>query len=257
MSPMKLMDRLFDQDGIVMYAQPVVCVEKSSAEVAALEFLARGPSHSNLQSPAILFEYVRQKRAELAVDEHCIRLSMKSAQALEPSVRININVHSATIIRDAQLNQFMKECAHQTEIDLSRITLEIECLPTEQLPELATMLRPLRELGIEIAMNGGGGLMNLRMILECRPEFIKIDPCVVKGCGSDGIRRAMLKGVVDIADKCNSRVIATGIESIEDLATAEATGIHMVEGYLFGEPALPNEALANARTIAKSWLQHA
>ena len=84
-------------------------------------------------------------------------------------------------------------------------------------------------MGIPIALDDiGEGHSNYRMILDCRPEFFKIDKYFVQGSHRDSARRAVLQSVVTLAANFGSPVIAEGVEELADLDLVTSVGINFV-----------------------------
>ena len=107
-------------------------------------------------------------------------------------------------------------------------------------------LEGLRDIGARIALDDiGMGHANYRMILECRPDYFKIDRYFVAGSHGDFHRRAVLASVAELARPFGARVVAEGVEAPADLETVRGLGIDLAQGFLFG-PALPASALAAA-----------
>jgi len=82
------------------------------------------------------------------------------------------------------------------------------------------------------------------MILECRPDYLKVDRHFVDGCHRDFHRRAVLASVAQLARPFGARVVAEGVEEVEDLAALRRLGINLVQGYLLARPLPVAETLA-------------
>ena len=98
-------------------------------------------------------------------------------------------------------------------------------------------LKALRALGARIALDDVGlGHSNFMMILECMPDYLKVDRYLVAGCHHDFHRRAMLASIAQLARPFGARVVAEGVEEAADLAVLKRMGITLIQGYLFGRP---------------------
>jgi EAL domain-containing protein (putative c-di-GMP-specific phosphodiesterase class I) len=80
------------------------------------------------------------------------------------------------------------------------------------------------------------------MILDCRPDYFKIDRYFAFGCAKDPYRQAVLQTIHELARRFGGRVVAEGVENPEDLETIRAIGIELAQGYLFA-PALDPQQL--------------
>lgn len=90
---------------------------------------------------------------------------------------------------------------------------------------------------VQIAVDdAGAGYASLRHILELRPAFAKLDISLVRGTDSDELRQAMAAGMQYYALRTGCRLVAEGVETVEEANTLRALGVDLGQGYLFGRP---------------------
>jgi EAL domain-containing protein (putative c-di-GMP-specific phosphodiesterase class I) len=195
----------------------------------------------------VLFSYVRRKHAEVAVDRACIRTILSVAEAFPGEGSLGINVHSVTLAVDADFLMFIKDEAGRRGIDLARIIIEIvEHGVPRNGDAFCGALAGLRGLGVRVALDDIGlGHSNYKMILDCRPDYFKIDRYFVQGSGSDFYRQAVLKSVAELARPFGARVVVEGVENEADLAASRAAGATLFQGFAFSR-ALPGSAYRDA-----------
>jgi EAL domain-containing protein (putative c-di-GMP-specific phosphodiesterase class I) len=239
-----LLDRILAPGALRTVFQPVFDLHRGDA-VHGVECLTRGPVATNAANAAVLFEYVRRKRAEVAVDRACILSAFSTARGLPPGSRLSVNVHATSIVRDPLFLTYFTEAADACGIDLDRITLElVEHSPALDGVSFSTTIADLRSLGVRIALDDVGvGSSNLRMMLDCRPDYLKIDRYFVSNCDQDDGRLAVIDTVAQLARRLGAQVVAEGIERVEELQALAASGVHLVQGWLFA-PALEPAELA-------------
>jgi EAL domain-containing protein (putative c-di-GMP-specific phosphodiesterase class I) len=110
-------------------------------------------------------------------------------------------------------------------------------------------LGKLRDAGVRIAVDDlGVGASNFRMIVDCRPDHLKIDRYIVHGCAGDSVRTAVIGSIVSLADSIGASPIAEGIEHEEDLEVVQSLGVRIIQGWLFA-PAMPADVLAKTAYI--------
>ncbi|WP_336501271.1 EAL domain-containing protein [Candidatus Frankia alpina] len=85
----------------------------------------------------------------------------------------------------------------------------------------------------------GTGYAGLEQLLHLRPDIIKLDRIITRGIDADAARRAIATGLVQVAGEIGGSVVAEGIETAAELATAMAAGILYGQGYLLGRPGPP------------------
>jgi uncharacterized protein len=131
-------------------------------------------------------------------------------------------------------------------VDLESIFTHV-CEPTQLILEitehvsydpaiLAKALRPLRAIGVRFALDDVGlGASNLSSIVELEPDLIKLDRTLIAGISSSIAKQKMVSQLVDYMG-AGDRVIAEGIENIDDLNSVKQTGVHLSQGYIWSKP---------------------
>lgn len=236
MTDATLLDAILMPGVLTAVFQPIVYVR--DAQPFAYEGLTRGPADTNLHRADVLFEYVRRKHEESAVDRVCVATVLAEATLLPADVHVTLNVHASTLGRDRGFAGFVLGEAREHAIDAGRLIVEIvEHTPAWNGDRFLEALASFRRAGVAIALDDVGlGHSNYRMILEARPSFFKIDRFLVNGAAADAGRRAILRSIVQLAAAFDGAVIAEGIEHESDLETVASLGIPLAQGYLFSPP---------------------
>jgi EAL domain-containing protein (putative c-di-GMP-specific phosphodiesterase class I) len=218
--------------------QPVFEIKNGTPKIHYLESLIRGPIDTNLGSASVLFEYVRRKGQETAVDRVCLLTGLEAAKAIRGGPALSFNVHASTLERDREFVPFLEAAAGLRDLTPGLVTLEIvEHAPSWLGPSFLKALQSLRDLGVRIALDDIGlGQSNFRMILDTEPDYFKVDAFLVRDCHADPRRQAILSALVELSGKFGSRVIAEGVESPADLAELKLLGIDLVQGFLLSPP---------------------
>ena len=231
-----LIDRILERGSLSVHFQPVLDVRPPHPRPDYLEALIRGPRGTIAESPTILFEYARKKNKEALVDRTCVEAILDAALRVPADVRIGINVHASSLAMDAGFIDFLGSSLEARGISPLRLVVEIvEHAPPWDVAAFRNALDGLRCIGARIALDDIGlGHSNFLMILECRPEYFKIDRYFVHGAVSDFYRQAVLSSVAQLARPFGARVVAEGVETEADLVAVRAAGIDLVQGWLFG-----------------------
>jgi EAL domain-containing protein (putative c-di-GMP-specific phosphodiesterase class I) len=241
-----LLDRILEPGGLSVRFEPILDVVTGEPRLHYLEGLIRGPRGTTVEAPDILFEYARKKGSAAVVDRACIAAILSAARALPHHAAIGFNVHASTLALDPEFLVFLGDEAATAGIEPSRIIVEIvEHAPPWDVAGFRNVLDGLRAIGARIALDDVGlGHSNFLMILECRPNYFKIDRYFVDGCRSDFHRQAVLRSVANLAQPFGAKVVAEGVERAADLDTLHGLGIDLVQGRLYGPSLGVDEALA-------------
>jgi EAL domain-containing protein (putative c-di-GMP-specific phosphodiesterase class I) len=225
--------------------QPMISIATGRPRLYALEALARGPVGSTVERPDVLFEYARLKGEETQLDVICIAQALAAASSLPGSPSISINVHGSTLSNVTQFAERFLDAAESYEIAPGRLMLEIvEHRAPWTMESFHSTLGKLRDAGVRIAVDDlGVGASNFRMIVDCRPDHLKIDRYIVNGCAGDPVRTAVIGSIVHLADSIGASAVAEGIEHDDDLEVVTSLGLRIIQGWLFA-PAMPPAELA-------------
>lgn len=239
-----LLDAIIEPGRLSVVFQPILEVGLARPHLHALECLIRGPKGTNAEHPAVLFEYVRRKRAEAAVDRACVRTALEAAGRLPGHARISVNVHASTLGRDSGFPAFLVDRGRAAGLDPQKLIVEIvEHSPPMDVPGFRASLAALREAGVSIALDDVGlGQSNYKMILDVRPDIYKLDRYLVSGAWNDPYRQVILDSLARMVRRLEARAVAEGVETSQELVAVEAAGIDLVQGFLFSPP-LPADAL--------------
>ena len=241
-----LLDTILDPGRLSVVFQPIFEVGVGAPQLYALECLIRGPRETNAERPVVLFEYVRRKRAEAAVDRVCIETALAAASGLPFCPRLSLNVHASTLCRDVGFPAFLLDRAAAAGIAAGTLVVEIvEHSPALDVPSFHKALAALREAGVAIALDDVGlGHSNYKMILDVRPEIYKLDRYLVSGAWSDPYRQVILDSLARMVRRLEARAVAEGVETARELVAVEAAGIDLIQGFLFSEPLTAPDLLA-------------
>ncbi len=248
-----ILETIVDPLALSVCFQPIFELRGGAKHIDSVEALIRGPRGTKFARADILFDYVRRKRAEAAVDRSCVVAICNAASRLPLDMRVNVNVHAVTLGHGSGFVEFFKRHTKEQSLSLDRFTLEIvEHAPTCNVPQLTDSIIALRDSGVRIALDDVGlGQSNYRMMLDCNPQYFKLDAYFVRGLAVDSKRMAVVRSLVALAGTLESAVVAEGASSEEDLAQLADLGVRLVQANILC-PAMPLEELQRLGHLASS-----
>src|SRR5690349_20921311 len=119
-----LLARLEAPGALRVEFQPIVRLVGERTELYCLEALTRGPRGSRLESAEHLFDEVRRRGQEVAVDLLCIRAALGEARLLPGTPRVSLNVHGSTLSDPRFVDELLATAAEH-HIAPARLLLEI------------------------------------------------------------------------------------------------------------------------------------
>ncbi|MBV8518591.1 MAG: EAL domain-containing protein [Acidobacteria bacterium] len=240
------LNRILQPGGITPVYQPLFRAAGATIRMHGLECLSRGPRGTNFESANVLFEYVRLKREESLVDRACVAAALRGASSLPQGLALTINVHASTLGRDHAFLPFLTSTAAATGIELSRVTVDIvEHAPPWDGVSFLAAIAQLRDLGATIALDDVGlGQSNFKMLLDVKPDYLKLDRYFVESCAHDRERRAVIAALQQLAREFHAELVAEGVTTKEDAETLQQLGITLMQGFFFAEPLTLEQAQA-------------
>lgn len=98
-------------------------------------------------------------------------------------------------------------------------------------------LQTLSSAGIRIALDDfGTGYASLSHLKQFPVDVLKIDRSFVKNISGDKDDAAIVRGVVSLGRSLGIKIVAEGIETVEQEAFLKRFRCHVGQGYLFGKP---------------------
>jgi len=243
----RALNAILEPGGITPVYQPIMRLDGGTPRLAGFECLSRGPKGTNFESANVLFEYVRLKREETLVDRACVAAALAGAPKRE-SLQLTVNVHASTIGRDHEFPDFLCETAAANGIACDRLVVEIvEHAPPWDSIGFAAALDRLRASGMCISLDDVGlGQSNFKMILDVRPDFLKLDRYFVGSCPTDRNRQAVIRAVASLATHFGAEVVAEGVENRAVADVLGEFGVRYMQGVLFAEALSGDDARAFA-----------
>lgn len=118
------------------------------------------------------------------------------------------------------------------------IVIEItEGLLMEARIEISDQLHYFRDNGIQVALDDfGTGYSSLSYLQEFDIDYIKIDQTFVSKLAPNSSNLVLCEAMIIMAHKLNIKVIAEGVETIEQSDLLRNSGCDFAQGYLYSKP---------------------
>jgi len=163
-------------------------------------------------------------------------------QAGFPVGTIAVNV-SALEFRDESLLENVLAILDETGLGPTFLVLELTESVLMKRPEAAAaVLRTLRDRGVRVAIDDfGTGYSSLGYLRKFQLDALKIDQSFVRQIDTAGEDTAIVTAVIGMAQSLKLRVIAEGVETLEQLEFLRAHCCDAVQGYYFSRPVPPEQ----------------
>lgn len=213
-------------------------VDATTYTVFGYEALVRGPEGSEFHSPAVLFEAAEEEKLIFELDCLCRRSGLAGAVGLPSGTKLFLNVRPTTIWDPNFRPEALIRTLAKTKLSPSDVVFEVsEQESIESLHAFREVRDEYAKLGFQIAVDDtGSGYASLQAVMELEPDYIKVDRAFCSGIDTDPARQSMLRALQTIADGLGARIIAEGLDTLDELKTLGGLGIPFGQGWLFGKP---------------------
>jgi diguanylate cyclase (GGDEF)-like protein len=137
----------------------------------------------------------------------------------------------------------------------SRLELEItETVALHGHESTAETLRALKALGVRIALDDfGTGYSSLSYLRRFPIDTLKVDRSFVHDAAESEDASAIVRTIIAVGHQLGLRVVAEGVETLEQLRLLRLMGCDAAQGYYFSVPVPLAELEGRRHAIAEQW----
>lgn len=228
--------RILAVQGIRVRYQPIVSL--ADGTVHGFEALSSGPPGDIFESPEMLFSFAEETDQIVELERLCRSTAIRGAREIGAGRKLFLNT-SARGLCDPQLLS-PDLLALMGSFGLSSENLVVELTERAAMTgnrELQRALDRLRERHVQFAIDDvGAGYSSLQAVAEIEPQYLKFDLSLVRDIQHSRIKQSLLESILTLAGKIDARVIAEGVEQLDEFRTLRSLGVPLGQGYLFGVP---------------------
>ena len=232
----RIVGHMIAQQKIQTLYQPIV--DMRSGEPLGYEALSRADKGDAEKLGVHLF--VAAARAELdgELDQTCRALSIVRRPRLDGDCKLFVNTLPPAFYGPTRELDALLEGWEADGLRPGQLVFEItENITREQLHRILPTVAELRRRGYEFAVDDvGTGASNLQLIADLEPDFIKMDISLTRGIARSLRKQALATYLLELALRCDARLIVEGVENRADADTCVGLDIELGQGFLFGRP---------------------
>jgi diguanylate cyclase (GGDEF)-like protein/PAS domain S-box-containing protein len=159
----------------------------------------------------------------------------KSKGYLYDTIAINL---SAIQLQNDNFEKNLKNIIVETKVNTRFVELEItESILMKDFDKSIKLLNEIRGLGINIALDDfGTGYSSLSYLKRLPINTLKIDKSFIDNIVINDRERAIVDGIIQLAQKIDLDVIAEGVESNDQIKLLQSMGCNQIQGYYFSKP---------------------
>ena len=236
---------------LLLHFQPRV--DAASGGVVGLEALVRWqrPEHG-MVSPATFIPIAEETGLIVPIGAWILGEACRQHAAWRDAglgvIPISVNV-SAIQLRDPSLPAQLREALGTHGVDPSAIEIELtETFLMENAIATVESLERLKDIGVTLSIDDfGTGYSSLNYLHQFPIDKLKIDQSFVRDILEDPADWAITKAIIGLGHTLGLRVVAEGVERLEEADWLRDAGCDELQGYLFSKPMPPAQI--------EDWLQ--
>lgn len=234
-----------ERDELALAYQPKV--DLASGRVVGLEALARWLTRSGgIIWPDQFIPVAEETGLIMPLGRWVVRAACeqwivwRDAGLNPPPVAINLSPRQFS---DARLIDDIDAILKETGMESSYLQLEVtESAAMENPARTFDMLDALRQRGLHVYIDDfGTGHSNLGQLKRMPIDALKIDKSFVDDVLTDSDDAEIANAIIRLAHALNLRVVAEGVESVEQVAFLKDQGCDEIQGYVVAKPLPPDK----------------
>lgn len=229
-----------DNNEISVVYQPQIDAE--TQQICAVEALCRWNSHAlGFISPLDFIPLAERTGLIHQVGEFVFETACRDTLALMPNganaIGVSINISPKQFSYPGFEDKVLS-IVKRVGIDIERITLEItENIFIEDLHSISPILNRFRDHGFGISLDDFcTGYSSLNYLNNLPITEIKIDRSFVDKLLSNKQSDTLVKAIIAIGSSCHMKVVAEGVETIEQHQKLKEYHCDLLQGYYFDKP---------------------
>ncbi|MDD2896671.1 MAG: EAL domain-containing protein [Aliarcobacter sp.] len=228
---------IIENHSLTAHFQPIV--DMKTNEIFAYEALTRGVlPNGELMYPDDLFSKSARNDMDFTLDRMCREIALKTTAVKKIDAKVFINFIPTSIYDPAFCLASTVKWAKQLDFDPKNIVFEVvETQKVKDKEHLKTILNYYMEKGFLIALDDvGEGYSSLNMIIDIKPDIIKVDRNIIENIETDKMKQSIYKALRTICVDNNIKILAEGVETPYELEKIKEIGVDYAQGYYFAKP---------------------
>ena len=232
------------REELVLVYQPKV--DLASGQVVGLEALIRWLTRSgNIIGPEQFISVAEETGLIVPIGRWVIRAASEQWVAWQlaglnpPPVAVNLSPRQ---LSDAGLVDDIDVILKETGMDAACLQLEVtESAAMDDPTHTFEMLTALRERGLHLYIDDfGTGHSNLGQLKRMPIDALKIDKGFIDDVLTDKDDAEIATAIIRLSHALNMRVVAEGVESVEQAAFLRQNGCDEIQGFVVSKPLPPD-----------------
>ena len=227
-------------DSMKMFLQPKY--DLKSGEIIGAEALVRWIENGEIvytpdQFISVFEKYCFIKELDLHIFERACQVINELKRKNLNVIPISVNMSRITLMED-NIDKLLLDIMKKYNVDSQEIEVEItETALTADTEKVISQINKLKEVGFSISLDDfGSGQSSLTNLIYFEIDTIKLDREFLARNYEKSKMNIMIKHLINLMHEFDLKIVAEGVETIEDVKLLEKYGCDIAQGYYFSRP---------------------
>lgn len=228
--------KILTEEKIHPVYQPIVSLKDGS--IFAYEALSRIDLPDCSFNTEEMFQIAEKTMRIWDLEALCRKKALKAAITKPANCKLFINVNPNIILDEKFKSGTTRKYLHKYGLFPDDIVFEItERTSIQKEDTFKKTIQHYTQQNYQIAIDDfGAEYAGLNRICVLDPHYIKIDMNIIRNLHFDSIKHSMVKSLVIFCKDANIKLIAEGIETVEELTALIELGVDYGQGYYLKRP---------------------
>lgn len=231
--------RAMEEEEFEIHYQPQVDI--LTGNVTACEALLRWRTSTGLIPPDKFIPIAEESGQIIEIGEWVLKKVIQDINFIQESTGMNIKISvnvSAKQLVDPNFIDMVVSNLFESNAPRGSIELEItESMAMADIKKSIKVIRELSEIGVQFLIDDfGTGHSSLSYLKMLKPHYLKIDKSFVKDIMTDDDGAIIVEAIISLAHSLRLKVVAEGVETIEQFNFLKLMNCDLVQGYLLAKP---------------------
>ena len=233
---MLVLEKILEKRCIKPLYQPIVSL--ADGVIYGYEALSRIADEQLSINILRLFEIAEKMNKTWDLEKVCRDIALENFVTTNSGKKLFLNI-DPNVMHDEKFREgFTRECLEKYGLNSDDVIFEItERVAVTNNDEFLAAVHHYKNQNYGIAIDDvGAGFSGLKIIVDVKPRFIKLDLNLIRDIDKDEIKQLLCKSMVDFGKNAGIQLIAEGIETEEELKTLINLKVDFGQGYFLSVP---------------------
>lgn len=239
---LKALEQIIQNKDLHTYFQPILDIQ--TMETMGFEALNRPEVTDLFGNVDHFYEFVGKTDKVFLFECFCRNLSLQRfkerlhGEMLRKDFVLFLNIHPNVLLDKQYHSGETLQLLRELDVKPQQVVFELtERSAVTDFVEFERVLSNYRSQGYRIAVDDvGSGYNSLKTLIYLKPEFIKLDRSLIQHIDKNREQQQLVTLLMKYTEQAETKIIAEGVERLEELDHLRQIGIHYAQGYALGKP---------------------